>query len=364
MEETRMTHAERMNSALRGLAVDRIPFVPAIYEHGARVIGRAPAEAARSPKLMAEAALESFDRYRHDLVSVGVDIYNIEAEAFGCEVSDGEGASIPGILSHPLARASAADIDALPIPEPGVANRLGMIEEASREVASRIGGEVWVNACMGGPFSQAVELRGFENLIGDMLDAPSRVHALIERTTALSLEQAARLSATGCGVNIFESWATLPLISPDVFGEYVVPYNKRIIEMIRDGYRTPPPALIMGGNTSLLIDHFLESGTSLVVADHTADFEFMAQRMGERHMLIRGCVDPKQIERGQWDMLGRSIEALAWKARGMNNFVWGCGAVSYDTSPEDLLRFKEMCSQAAGDGHAARATEELDASVR
>jgi len=341
-----MNHVERMNAALRGEPVDRTPWVPAIYEHGARVIDRTPAEAARSAKLMAEAALASYGKYDHDLVSVGVDIYNIEAEALGCDVSDGEDVSIPGITSHPLGNASAGDIAALAVPEPGPSNRLALIEEACRKVASAIGGAVWVNACLSGPFSQAVELRGFENLIGDMLDAPERVHALLEKTTALSVAQGARLAATGCGLNIFESWATLPLITPDMFGEYVVPYNKRIIEMVRRDFDVPPPALIMGGNTSLLIDHFIESGTSLVVADHTADFEFMTARMGGRQMLIRGCVDPKQIEREQWDLLSPSIEALAAKSCGMHNFVWGCGAVSYDTTPESLLRFKRMCADA------------------
>jgi uroporphyrinogen decarboxylase len=311
---------------------------------------------------MAEAALASWERYRHDLVTVGVDIYNVEAEAFGCEVSDGSGGSIPGITSHPLADDSRTP-EALALPRPGAANRLGLVADAAREVASRIGGEVWVYACMGGPFSQAVELRGFERFVGDMLDAPGRAHALLERTTALSLEQAERLSAAGCGVNIFESWATLPLISPDVFGEYVVPCNRRIIETVRERYRTPPPAIIMGGDTSLLIDHFIESGTSLVVADFNTDFEFMMRRMGDRRMLIRGCVDPKQIERRQWDELGRSVDALAGKAAGMHNFVWGCGAVSYGTAPEDLLRFKEMCERAAGDRHVASGAGRADAEV-
>jgi uroporphyrinogen decarboxylase len=341
-----MNHAERMNAALSREPVDRTPWVPAIYEHGAKVIGRTPAEAARSPELMAEAALASYERYDHDLVSVGVDIYNIEAEALGCKVSDGEGASIPGVTSHPLANATADEIAALSVPEPGPSNRLALIEEACRTVASKIGGEVWVNACLSGPFSQAVELRGFENVIGDMLDAPERVHALLEKTTALSLAQGARLASTGCGLNIFESWATLPLITPEMFGEYVVPYNKRIIEMVGSDFDVPPPALIMGGNTSLLIDHFIESGTSLVVADYTADFEFMSARMGERETLIRGCVDPKQIERRQWDLLEPAIEALATKSRGLNNFVWGCGAVSYETTPESLLQFKQMCADA------------------
>jgi len=335
-----------MNAVLESLPVDRYPFVPSIYEHGARVIGRTPAEAARSAAKMAEAALASYELYQHDLVTVGIDIYNIEAEAFGCEVSDGSDASIPGILSHPLAAQAQLDPSALAIPQPGPANRLGLIAEASAKVASRIGAEVWVYACMGGPFSQAVELRGFENLVGDMADAPDRVHALLEKTTALSLEQARRLSETGCGVYIYESWATIPLIAPAMFGEYVVPYEKRIVSMIRGSYRTPPPAVIMGGNTARLMDHFIECGTSLVVADFNTDFVLMRSKTAGRKMIVRGCADPKLIERADWPRIEAVVAKLAEKASGMRNFVWGCGAVSYNTEPKDLLRFKKVCADA------------------
>ena len=34
---------------------------------------------------------------------------------------------------------------------------------------------------------------------------------------------------------------------------------------------------------------------------------------------------------------------LAEKARGMANFVWGCGCVPYDTPVEHVRRFKQMC---------------------
>ena len=54
-----------------------------------------------------------------------------------------------------------------------------------------------------------------------------------------------------------------------------MPYNKRVIDMIKSDYDVPPPAVIMGGDTAKLMDHFIEVGTSLVVADYMTDFEFM-----------------------------------------------------------------------------------------
>lgn len=42
-------------------------------------------------------------------------------------------------------------------------------------------------------------------------------------------------------------------------------------------------------------------------------------------------------------MLGHLFE----KARGMHNFVWGCGCVSYTTTEDQMLRFKSLCADRA-----------------
>lgn len=338
-----MNSIERMEAAWCEREADRCPFVPSIYEHGAALVGKTPFEVSRSANLMAEASIASWNRYGHDLITVGIDIYNVEAEAFGCEISRPSDAAIPGVMSHPLGGPDELDGGGLAIPAPGPENRLQLLADATQKVVHATGDEVWVYAAMAGPFSQAVELRGFEALIGDMLDAPERVHGLLEKTTQLALRQAGRLSETGASISIFESWATLPLITPAIFGEYVVPYNKRIIDMIQAHYAVPPPAVIMGGDTAKLMDHFIEVGTSLVVADYMTDFELMRERTRGRKMIVRGCVDPKMIARRQWDGLEKAVASLRAKKKGMRNFVWGCGAVSYDTDPETLLRFKAMC---------------------
>ena len=335
-----------MNAVLNHEQPDRVPFVPSIYEHGARVINKSPYEASRSAALTAEAALKSFEIYGHDLVTVGIDIYNVEAEAFGCELSFDPEKYIPGIKSHPLAGSTALDASGLKVPAPEKGNRLQMIVDATERVVDEAGDEVWVLATMSGPFSQAAELRGFENLICDMVDTPERVHELLNVTTELSIQQARRISEVGAGVSIFESWATIPLITSDIFAEYVVPYNRKVIEMIKRDYEVPPPAVIMGGDTAALMDHFIEVGTSLVVADYMTDLEFMKEKTRDINMIVRGCADPKMIEREQWDGVRTSIDGLARKKKGMNNFVWGCGCVSLDTSTDALMKFKKMCAEA------------------
>ena len=66
-----MKSVERMEAVLHGERPDRWPFVPSVYEHGAALLGKDPGVVSRDRELMAEAALESYRRYDHDIVTVG-----------------------------------------------------------------------------------------------------------------------------------------------------------------------------------------------------------------------------------------------------------------------------------------------------
>ena len=66
----------------------RISLSLSVYEHAAAVIGRTPWEVSRDKELLWQAQSEAFELYGHFPVVVGTDIYNIEAEAYGCTVAE------------------------------------------------------------------------------------------------------------------------------------------------------------------------------------------------------------------------------------------------------------------------------------
>ena len=55
----------------------------AVYEHKAALIGRSPAEVANSVELLVQALLREHEIYQADYLTVGLDVYNLEAEALG-----------------------------------------------------------------------------------------------------------------------------------------------------------------------------------------------------------------------------------------------------------------------------------------
>ena len=76
---------------------------PSVYEHAAAVIGRTPWEVSRDPELLFAAHAEAYRVYRQTPIMPGIDIYNLEAEAYGGVVENPGGFGIPAI-SRPMLR--------------------------------------------------------------------------------------------------------------------------------------------------------------------------------------------------------------------------------------------------------------------
>ena len=75
----------------------KIPFSPSVYEHAAFLIGRTPWEVSRDPELLFSGHRTAYLEYRHSPIVVGIDIYNLEAEAYGGRVVEPSGNGIPAI---------------------------------------------------------------------------------------------------------------------------------------------------------------------------------------------------------------------------------------------------------------------------
>ncbi len=102
----------------------RIPFTPVVYEHAARCVGRTPWEVSRDAELLFEAHRAAFLEYRQDVIAVGIDIYNLEAEAYGARVEAADGNAIPAI--HEPLLDSPEDGHHLPPFDPARAGRIPM----------------------------------------------------------------------------------------------------------------------------------------------------------------------------------------------------------------------------------------------
>ena len=185
-----------------------------------------------------------------------------------------------------------------------------------------------------------------------MLETPDAVHPLLEKTTVLSIAHALRLSQTGVGVNIYESWATLPLIARPSSAISSSPTRRGSSGRSASG--TPPRARGDHGRRHQRPDRLLHrTGTSLVVADYMTDFTFMRTRLAaEAAPWSSAGASTPEDRAGRRAGLAALIQALARKARGLDAYVWGCGCVPLTTPRENVVRFKELCLAADPDARA------------
>ena len=152
-------------------------FLPAIYEHKAWFIGSTPSAISRDADLLTRALLAEYEAIGPDALAIGVDVYNLEAEAAGCRVTfyEGDDTSIPGIKpGHHLIHVGD-DLSQAPVPNPLRDGRMPVNLAAARAVRRAVGDDFWLRGAISGPFSLAISLVGAEALFLACLDHPDWV---------------------------------------------------------------------------------------------------------------------------------------------------------------------------------------------
>lgn len=147
-------------------------FMPAIYEHKAWFIDSTPSIVSRDPLLFTQALIKEHELIGADALTVGIDVYNLEAEAAGCKVTFYEGAdtSIPGISPGNHIIKPGDNLTNQSIPNPLKSGRMPVNIETARRVRQELGDQIWIRGALSGPFSLAVSLMGAEDLFMNTLD--------------------------------------------------------------------------------------------------------------------------------------------------------------------------------------------------
>jgi len=222
---------ERLNRFIRASKgqPDFVPILAQINEHVVKLWGGDMREAYTRPDKFVEMNLAVFQYYRLDQPGFYYDIYNIEAEALGQRMN-WEANRMPDIdRQNPLIR-EHADLDRLRPPDFKRAARMPFVLEVMRRCYD-LGLPVRVRFCS--PFSLAVNVRGIETLLMDILTAPKFAHRLLTFLTDEVLTPwvqvqreaigQARMPATGA-----DAAASPPIVTVEILEEFVMPYAARM----------------------------------------------------------------------------------------------------------------------------------------
>ncbi|WP_372677380.1 uroporphyrinogen decarboxylase family protein [Desulfosarcina sp.] len=168
--------------------------------------------------------------YNLDVLSNFWDVYNIEAEAMGQTVVYHPGGIPDTDRTRPLI-GTPSDLDRLSPPDPYRSGRMPWVLEINRNYLEMAGTleRVYFTA----PFSLAVNIRGYENLVADMFERPRFAHRLFQFLCDDVLSPYLETMREAADIPDLlmdgrDAWASPPMISLDMMDEYVVAYTERL----------------------------------------------------------------------------------------------------------------------------------------
>jgi uroporphyrinogen decarboxylase len=310
-----------------------------IYEHAARFVGRSAWDVSRDAELMFAAHRAAYLEYHQQVIAVAIDIYNLEAEAYGAEVVASTDDAVPGI-HKPLLASLQEGIELEPF-DPQRDGRIAMM----LSVAQRLKGEfpaADVRLPVAGPFSIAFNLRGINDLCLDAALYPEELARMLMRLAENQAVLCRAVAEAGLDVAFFESAAAPPILSPRQFHELEMPALRRVLEIAAEAVGHPVPC-IMGGNTYPVLDDILSTGTNYLVCNVETNQAAFVERVSRTHPQVKirvnldpgvvACRDPQRIYQG----IDRVLEIVGPRT----NCVMGTGALPLETPPENIRLIRE-----------------------
>jgi uncharacterized protein (DUF169 family)/uroporphyrinogen-III decarboxylase len=301
-------------AAYRRSYTDRVPVYPIVASFAGTLDGLSIEEYCTNPGKAVKAVLNYHERFQPDVVLAYNDLAK-EAEATGCRVKYSDHV-VPSIETHVL-QEDKGRLATLEIPDPARDGRLpGFLELCEGLVAARL--PTALGAVAVGPWTIAMLMRNPEVMLLDTFEDPAFIHALMRWTTEYCQRWGDAIVARKIGLSFSEPTASISLISPDNYREFVAPYHKALVEhfkakkvgltthicgttypifedVIRCGFTTFSFDLDQQADPALRVDQlarFMETARGRAVAIGNVDATmFERASRAEVEAEVRRCVD-------------------------------------------------------------------------
>jgi len=326
------------------------PFFPAIYEHKGFFINETPSAISRSGDLLAKGVLAEYEALKPDALTIGIDVYNLEAEAAGCKVTfyEGDDISIPGINPSNHIIKMGDDISCLQQANPLTAGRMPVNIEAARQVVKAVGNDVWVRGAISGPFSLAVSLIGAEPLFMATLDDPDFVHALLKYSVDLIKDFGKAYIDVGADVILFDSQASADLLPPEMYDAFILEPMKELIRYFKEQGVADVP-LVIGGTTTPMIDTLIDTGANNLLCDYNCDWPLWYEACKAKNLAVRRNIDSNFIKHSTPDKIYEVAKKYIEESQRYAGYIMGTAVIPYGTENENLLAIKQACIDSVND---------------
>lgn len=316
------TPKERLYRALRKQPVDRMPavcFTQTGTVEQMEACGAFWPEAHEDAQKMAALAEAGHTFVGFEAIRVPFDI-TAEAELFGCGIKAGTREQQPSVIKHSVS--NLEDLDKLREYTLGE-GRVSKIIEAVKIVADKYGSELPIIGSMIGPFSLAQHLNG-DAWFGNIFTGNEVVPALLEFCSDFNVAYAKAMIENGADtISIIDPTASYELIGGEFYEKYAVPYQKKIVDAMKE--LDVATVLHICGNTTNGLAIMEKTGVNAISVDQKVD---IATAVGNvENALIVGNVDPVAV---LWNGNPETVEEACKKIldAGVGLLTIGCGTVS------------------------------------
>jgi uroporphyrinogen-III decarboxylase len=214
---------------LDGGPVDHLPLMPITMMFACDQIGARYREYCTDYRVLVEAQLRTAEIFGFDYLNTMSDPAR---EAADC------GATVEHFDQQPVAliedRALLSDkakLASLRIPDPLSGGRMHNGVRAVAALKERAGKEKIVEGWIEGPIAEAAHLRGINTVLLDFFDDPTFVRDLFAFVVEMELRFAREQVRAGAEV-IGVGDAAASLVGPQIYQEFVWPYEKQLVEGI------------------------------------------------------------------------------------------------------------------------------------
>lgn len=326
-----MTGRERILAMIHGEPVDQLPFMPITMMFAGDILGVPYKEYVTDYRVLAEGQIQTADAFDIDYVSC---ISDPAREAADC------GAKVhffpnqpPAIDEYNALLANKALLAKLSVPDPLACPRMRDRVDAAALLAHRVGTEKLVEGWVEGPCAEAADLRGINTLMMDFYEDPGFAKDLMGFCLELGLRFARAQVEAGCDL-IGVGDAAASLIGPQLYEEYVWPFEKRLVDGIHD--MGGLVRLHICGNTNPLLRKMGQLKCDIVDLDYMVSIPEARKVMGANQVLL-GNLDPVSALRNGTPGSIREAVKTCYREAGPR-YIIGAGCEVVRDTPHENLR--------------------------
>ncbi len=335
-----MTGYERCMAVLRWEHPDRIPVVPQNSDMAIHLAGYDMSEASKDPYKLANALMESQERFQYDGIMLGPDAA-ILAEALGCETEYRKD-DPPAIVGPAISDLS--ELSRLRMPDMRKDGRMSVWTEATRIIKEKLGNSVFLicraDQCA---FSLAALVRGMEDFSVELHEGEraDEIHALLRFCNEVHIAFARAVKAAGADMTTCgDSYGGPGIIGPKKYAEFVFPYEQAAARIIQNDVGLPYSIHICG-NTEGIHDLWPQTDAACFEVDHKTDIMSLRKATLRRNAIL-GNIDTGLFCEGTEAQVESACAELIQVMKPESGFILSSGcSMSANSKPEHLTAMIE-----------------------